>query len=268
MLLRQFIGAIVFLLLGVTYVLGEVMLWLSVTPVAWLAPSKREPVLRFWVRALRDATLALMRLAGARFEFGLQVPCEPGILIVMNHQSVVDIPVAFTFVRDGYPQTVAHHRYWRGIPLISHMMRAYRHIPVYPGRTGRAELDRLGGLAREADHPILIYPEGHRTRDGEIRPWKRAGLEAFLSARPWTVYVVVIDGLWKSARIPDFIRTVSTVRCRTEAVGPFTYDGRGRDVHDEFIDRLEAAMCAKLAEMRRSTSGSRGREVAGSVMSS
>ncbi|HEU4365357.1 MAG TPA: lysophospholipid acyltransferase family protein [Candidatus Krumholzibacteria bacterium] len=246
------------------------MLWLTVVPVSDLAPRKREPLLRFWARTLRDATLVLMRGAGARFEIGLRVPCEGGILILMNHQSVVDIPVCYRFVPDAYPQMVAHHRYWRGIPLISHMMRAYRHIPVYPGRTGRAELDRLAGLAREADHPIVVFPEGHRTRDGEIRPWKRAGLQAFLSARPWTVHVVVIDGLWNSARIPDFIRTIARVHCRTEAIAPFSYDGRGRDNHDEFIDRLEQAMCDKLAEMRRKTHATEHREheSAGSAVSS
>jgi 1-acyl-sn-glycerol-3-phosphate acyltransferase len=133
------------------------------------------------------------------------------------------------------------------------MLRAGGHIPVHPGRTGAAELERLRERVRAADKPVLIYPEGHRTRDGEIRPWKRAGLQAILGARPWTVHVLVLDGLWHSARIPDFIRTIATVRCRGEAVGPFTYDGSGRESHAEFIDRIEKAMCDKLAEMRRTS---------------
>ena len=267
---RQLIGAAVFLLIGVVYVVGEILLWLTVETTSRLAPRTREPLLWFWLRTLRDATLALLRLSGARFEIPLRVPDEGGILIVMNHQSLADIPVSFAMVPDGYPQTVAHHRYWKGIPLVSYVMRTYRHIPVFPGRTGRAELERLAGLAREADHPIVIYPEGHRTRDGEIRPWKRAGLQAFLSARPWTIHVVVIDGLLNCARVPDFIRNISRVRCRAEAVGPFVYDGCGRENHDEFIDRLESAMCDKLAEMRQGscTVKRAERETGGSVMSS
>lgn len=256
--------------MGVVFILGEIGMWLTVAPVSAIAPAKREPLLRFWARTLRDATLVMLRLAGARFEVGLRVPCEGGILILTNHQSLVDVPVCLSFVPDGYPQMVAHHRYWRGIPLVSRMMRVHRHIPVYPGRTGREEFDRLEGLVRAADHPVVIFPEGHRTRDGEVRPWKRAGLQTLLSARAWTIHVVVIDGLWNSARIPDFIRTISRVRCRTEAVGPFVYDGRGRDNHDEFIDRLETAMCDKLAEMRRRnrTNQNREDESAGSVMTS
>jgi hypothetical protein len=35
------------------------------------------------------------------------------------------------------------------------------------------------------------------------------------------VYVVVIDGLCRVARLPEFIRNLSRVRCRVEMVGPF-----------------------------------------------
>ncbi len=252
------------------FVLGDVLLWLTVGAAALFAPRAVEPVRRFNARLLGGATAWLMRLAGAQFDIRLRVPCEGGILIVANHQSLVDIVVAFEIVPDGYPQMVAHHRYMRGIPLVSHMLRTYGHIPVYPGRTGREELERLQGIARTAEHPIVIYPEGHRTRDGEIRPWKRAGLQAFLSARPWTVHVLVVDGLWKSARIPDFVRTISGVRCRAEAEGPFEYDGTGCDDHSEFIDMLERVMCDKLAGMRRdnTSSVSRREETAGSAVPS
>jgi 1-acyl-sn-glycerol-3-phosphate acyltransferase len=270
MLFRQLVGIVALLCIGLTYIVCEAFLWLTVTPVSLLAPGKLEPLLRFHVRLGRGSTVGWLRLFGARLRVGLKVPARGGILIVSNHQSLVDIVAAFLCVPDAYPQMVAHYRYMRGIPLVSHMLRLYGHIPVYPGRKGRAEMDRLGDLARAAGHPIVIYPEGHRTPDGEILPWKRAGLQAFLSARPWTVYVLVVDGVWRSARLPDFIRTVSRIRCNAEAVGPFEYDGAGRDDHDEFIDRIERAMCDKLAEMRRVSPApqNRDRPSSESVMSS
>jgi 1-acyl-sn-glycerol-3-phosphate acyltransferase len=248
-IIRQIIGIATFACLGIVYLVGEIVFRVTLGVVRLVAPRKYESTLSFLVRAFRDASLGLPRLAGARFDIDFRVACEPGVLILMNHQSILDIPVCHAIVADGYPQMVAHHRYWRGIPLISQVMRVCRHIPVHPGRreTGR---EQLLLAARAADHPVVIFPEGHRTRDGEIRPWKRAGLEAFLSARPWTVYVVVVDGLWTSARITNFMRNIVRVRCRAEGVGPFAYDGSGRESHDEFINRLEAVMCAKLAEMR------------------
>jgi 1-acyl-sn-glycerol-3-phosphate acyltransferase len=264
---RQFIGVTAFLLLGIVFVLGQVVMWVVVMPAVAVFPRSRARILQRHVRIMRELILSVLRAAGARFEINVTIPSRGGTLLVMNHQSLVDVPVAFRCVPDTYPRMVARARYGRGIPVVSDMLRRYGHIMVDPGRTGRAELQALMEAAHSMEQPILIFPEGHRSRDGEILPWKRAGLSSFLSARAWVVYVLVVDGLWESGRISDFIRTISTVRCRAEAVGPFEYDGRGQERHDEFIDRLYEAMCAKLAEMRRRTRPvpMRERDAAGSV---
>jgi 1-acyl-sn-glycerol-3-phosphate acyltransferase len=251
-LIRQLIGGTTLALVGVLFILADVLTHLVILPWVRLRPGARDRVLTGWVQGLRWLIFAVVRGVGrARFEIRAQIPGQGGVLVVMNHQSLLDIPVAFACVPSGYPLMVTHARYARGIPLVSHVINLYGHIPVYPGRTGREELERLADAARAARLPIVIYPEGHRTRDGEIRVWKRAGLEAFLSAREWTVYVVVVDGLWRAARLPDFIRNLTRVRCRAESAGPFAYDGRGRASHEEFVDRLHRVMCDKLSEMRR-----------------
>ena len=97
---------------------------------------------------------------------------------------------------------------------------------------------------------MAIFPEGGRTRDGEIRPFKTAGLKAILGARDWKVYGVVIDGLWEAAKLPDFIRNVSSVRATIDMVGPFSYDG-SKDGVDDFISNLRHEMCDKLEAIRR-----------------
>jgi 1-acyl-sn-glycerol-3-phosphate acyltransferase len=165
----------------------------------------------------------------------------------MNHQSL-DIPVV-ALTCPTVSLAVTHYRYAR-IPLVSYMIRMMHGIPVYPGRTGPDELARLAEVARTTEHPIVLYPEGHRTRDGEVGPWKRGALDAFLSARAWTVHVVAVDGLWKSARIPDFIRTMTRIHCRLETAAVFEYDGRGRESQREFVERMRAAMCDRLSAMR------------------
>ncbi len=251
-LIRQLVGVTTFVLLGLVFVLGDIWGRLVVEPFIHFFPDRRERSLRAYHVGFRAGMFAVLRsVGGARFDVGPLIPCRGGILIVMNHQSLLDVPVAALMVPDGYPRFVTHYRYARGIPLVSHMIRMMGSISVYPGRMGRVELDRIADAAREAEHPIVLYPEGHRTRDGEIRPWKRGALDTFLSARAWTVHVVVIDGLWKAARIPAFIRTLTQVRCRVESAGVFEYDGRGRESHGEFVEKMHAAMCDKLSEMRR-----------------
>jgi 1-acyl-sn-glycerol-3-phosphate acyltransferase len=258
MLLRQLTGITTLLLVGLFFLVSDILTRIAVAPLVYLRRGSRERILGTWARFVARTLVQIIRHVGrAHLDVGPVIASRGGVLIVMNHQSVVDIPVAFTSVSPGYPRMVARARYGRGIPLVSHMLSFYGHILVQPGRMGRQEFDALAETARASTLPILIYPEGHRTRDGEIGPWKRAGLDAFFSAREWDVYVVVIDGLWQVARLTDFVRNLSRVRCRVEVVGPFQYDGRGRENHDAFVDELRAAMVAKLAAMRTSASASR-----------
>lgn len=249
-LIRQLIGVTSFALLGLFFVVSEIVGRLVVVPFVLVFPQRKAGAYRSHYLISRDMIFVILRTAGARFDIRPRVPFEGDHLIVMNHQSLLDIPVAALMVPEGSPRFVTHYRYTRGIPLVSYMIRLMRAIPVYPGRTGPAELARLTEVARTSEQPIILFPEGHRTRDGEIRPWKRGALDAFLSARAWTVHVVVVDRLWQSARIPDFIRTLTRIHCRVELAGVFEYDGRGRDSHREFAERMRTAMCDKLSAMR------------------
>ena len=70
-------------------------------------------------------------------------------------------------------------------------------------------------------HGILVFPEGHRTRDGEIQPFHTAGLEIMLRERPLPVYVVVTDGFWTCRRFVDFLWNMDRIDGRTEVLGPF-----------------------------------------------
>jgi 1-acyl-sn-glycerol-3-phosphate acyltransferase len=247
----QLTGLATLLIIGVAFVLGDVVMFLVLTPIVRLRPSKRQEILgRFAQLTAKTVTGVLRHVGRAHIQVPTVIPPHGGVLLVMNHQSLIDIPAAVTCLTSGYPRMVSRARYGRGIPLVSYMISLYGHILVQPGRMGRSELDALAETARTSTLPILIYPEGHRTRDGEIRPWKRGGLDTFLSARDWEVYVLVVDGLWRVAHLTDFLRDLSHVRCRVEVVGPFRYDGRGRESHDAFVTELRGVMVDRLAEMR------------------
>jgi 1-acyl-sn-glycerol-3-phosphate acyltransferase len=258
MLLSQLTGITTLLLIGLFFIASDILTRVVIAPLVYFRRGSREQILGDWARFVARTLIQIIRHVGrAHLDIEPVIAARGGVLIVMNHQSVIDIPAAFTCVSPGYPRMVARARYGRGIPLVSHMLSFYGHILVQPGRMGRRELDALAETARASTLPILIYPEGHRTRDGEIGPWKRAGLDTFLSAREWEVYVVVIDGLCHVARLPEFIRNLSRVRCRVEMVGPFRYDGRGREHHDEFVSELRRVMVAKLEAMRSASPDSR-----------
>src|SRR5690606_29027752 len=93
-----------------------------------------------------------------------------------------------------HPRIVTRARYARGKPLISHMVRLYQYPVVDPRATVRGHLTRIAQAARDSPVPIVLYPEGTRTRDGSLGEWREAGLRAILAERRWTVYMMVADG--------------------------------------------------------------------------
>lgn len=215
----------------------------------------RERVLTAWGRFVNGVILWLIRVVGgAKVRIVAKIPFEPGTLVLMNHQSLMDIPVALTCVEGGYPIIVARERYARGYPLLSHTIRLYGHPTVRPGEHAAAQLELLKQATRAATRPVVLYPEGTRSRDGGIRPFKKAGLQAILSTRRWSVHVLVGDGMFGAAGLKDFVKNVGRTTIRAESAGPFSFDHLNDDA-DGFIASMEGAMTRKLAEMRGSKAG-------------
>jgi 1-acyl-sn-glycerol-3-phosphate acyltransferase len=234
------------------FVLADLVQRTLVVALVRFRRRSRERVLTAWVRLVNGAILDVIQfVGGAELRIAARIPFEPGTLVLMNHQSLMDIPVALKCIEGGYPMIVTRKRYASGYPLISHMVRLYGHPTVRPGEHAAAQLESLKREARSATRPILLYPEGSRSRDGGIRPFKKAGLEAILSTRSWSVHVLVGDGMFGAADVKAFVRNVSRTTIRAESAGPFSFDPA--DDADGFIATVEDVMKRKLAEMRGGT---------------
>ena len=223
---------------------------------AWvrLRPSSRERVLSAWVKLISRTNAAIIeRIGGMRMANLPTIPLGPGILVLMNHQSLLDIVLIFKMFRGDYPRIVTRRRYRSGIPLVSHMLRLYDHPIVDPGSGRRQQFDALREMAATSTRPVVILPEGGRTKDGEIQRFRTGGLKVILTARPWSVYVVVADGLWQSARIGGFVRNVGSIRVMVETLGPFAFDNEADEV-DAFLSTMHRHMCDKLQAMREGRS--------------
>jgi hypothetical protein len=120
---------------------------------------------------------------------------------------------------------------------------------VDPGAPIGPQTEALERVARETPHPLVLYPEGTRTRDGEVGAWKTGALRAILGARSWDVHLLVVDGFWRSARWSEFVSNVGRIRGRTTRMGPFRSPPPGEDP-EPFVSEMRARMCARLAAMR------------------
>jgi 1-acyl-sn-glycerol-3-phosphate acyltransferase len=199
----------------------------------------------------------MVRFGGARIPVPQRiVPARPGNLILMNHQSVFDIPLVVQTVDHGYPRIVTRTRYNSAIPLISHMVRLYQY-PVVDAAANKhalretlASLERVG---RESDVPIAVFPEGTRTVAGEIGHFKRGALSRLLAARDWTVYVFVADGFWKTARFADLVSGMGDIEGSFVHAGTLTWPDPTAD-SGPFIEQVRQLMQDALAEIRREKS--------------
>lgn len=226
---------------------------LVIAPWVWLRPSSRTPVLGRWIHVLAwFVTTTPRRIGGAHIPEPPKIPCEPGVLILMNHQSLFDIPIIVATVDPGYLRIVTRDRYARWVPVISHLVRLYQYPVVNPlAKAGmlRSMVKKLMQAARTSEVPLAVFPEGTRTKDGEIGPLKTKGLGMVLRARPWKVYVLVIDGFWQTAKLKDLVGGMSAIRGKIELAGVLEWSDPKADP-GPFAEEVRALMVGRLKAMR------------------
>ena len=240
-------------LIGLSFPFFDLFQRTVISGWVFLRPSSRIPVLGWWINRMRAFVVwSLERIGGASIPMPERViPCAPGTLIVMNHQSVLDIPLVVGAVEGGYPRIVTRARYQRFIPLISQMVRLYQYPVVDPRAKSehvRRSLVSLGDSA-DSDVPIAIFPEGTRTKDGEVGRFRTRGLQALLEKRTWTVHMLVVDGYWRTAKLKHFVRGMGHVDGRIRYLGSVEWDDPSADA-GAFVDGLRDRIADALAELR------------------
>jgi 1-acyl-sn-glycerol-3-phosphate acyltransferase len=100
-----------------------------------------------------------------------------------------------------------------------------------------------------------LYPEGHRSRGGELGKFATAGVRAVLKEQRWPVYLIVTDGFWVCRNAKDFLFRIHEIDGRTEVLGPFDPPPTDAEV-PAFMERMREMMLRTLEEMRHARNGS------------
>ncbi len=232
--------------------LGQrIILW----PAIWLFPTRRRRMVRAWLRFHARSALVMARtIANVRITVQGAIPAE-SCIVVMNHQSVLDIPIGLRLVPGPYPLIPTRDRYRWGIPGVSPLIRLARYPLVSQGRMlSRSELASLTDAAEQVargEQSLLIFPEGHRSRDGGLGRFMRSGLRIVLSRAQRPVYCVVVHGMENARTFLDGLANFADLDVRINISGPLAPPPRGSsdNATDAFIDMLHARMAAMLAEL-------------------
>jgi 1-acyl-sn-glycerol-3-phosphate acyltransferase len=240
--------------------LGQrILLW----PAIWLFPGKRRRMVRAWLRFHARSTLAMARgIANVRISVRGAIPPE-SCIVVMNHQSVLDIPIGLRLVPGPYPLIPTRDRYQWGVPGISPLARLARYPFLSQKRVlSRSELAALTDAAEQVsrgEQSLLIFPEGHRSRDGGLGRFMRSGLRIVLSRAERPVYCVAVHGMVNARTFADGLANFGNLDVRIAISDPITPPARGADegTIDAFIDSLRQRMAGMLAELdNKSRTGS------------
>jgi 1-acyl-sn-glycerol-3-phosphate acyltransferase len=229
--------------------LGGLYQRLVVYPLVYLRPRWRPAVTSRYFRGMSHGILFFLRMGGATVRRSGTVPTSSPVLVLMNHQSLLDIPTVGLMSWPFVPWFVTRSRYHYGVPAVSPCLRLMG-CPVIDPRDRRGSLKTMRQAARTLEHGMLIFAEGHRTLDGEVQPFQTAGVLTVLRERPVPVHLIVTDGFWAARRLVDFVLGVGKIRGETEVLGPFEPPA-DRDSLPAFVEGLRQTMIAHLAEMRR-----------------
>lgn len=250
--IRSFLAVVsCLLLLGIV---APVVLYLVVVPLIALGPGRRVELGTRWVTWIAKSLTALIRLGGARIDIEGTIDCAQAGVVIMNHQSVLEIPAMIHILRPRLPRFVARSRYARRIPTVSRAIEYLDCIVIDPRRDRAGAVVAIKRAAEEGlHHTVMLFPEGHRTRDGEIAPFRPAGMIALLEGRELPVFTIVGDGFWRLRTVMDSFFGLGSVKGQLRVVDCARSPAK-REELEAFIEERRQIMIRELAKMRAGAS--------------
>ena len=149
---------------------------LSLTCSLWDQSGRRQhAIARLWARTLLRATFSPVTVLGAENLRGL----GPAVF-ASNHLSYMDTPVLYACLPFQF-RILAKQSLWT-VPFIGWHLHRSGQVPVdqSSARASIASLNR-GAAALKTGMPLVLFPEGGRSPDGDIGPFLSGA--AFMALR-------------------------------------------------------------------------------------
>jgi 1-acyl-sn-glycerol-3-phosphate acyltransferase len=96
-------------------------------------------------------------------------------VLMSNHLSFLDGPLLMTVL--GRPARVIVKKFVFRVPVLGFGMRFVGYVPLGKegAGEGRKSIARAASLIKERGYSFLIFPEGTRSWDGNMKPFRRGG---------------------------------------------------------------------------------------------
>jgi 1-acyl-sn-glycerol-3-phosphate acyltransferase len=126
-----------------------------------------------------------------------KLPKGRPIILISNHQSLLDITEITWGFRNHHPKFISKIELGKYIPSVSYNLRHGGSVLIDRSKPLQSvrEIGKLGKYIEKNHYTACLFPEGTRTKDGKIKEFKDAGLDALLRAASSAVVVpLAING--------------------------------------------------------------------------
>jgi 1-acyl-sn-glycerol-3-phosphate acyltransferase len=182
-----------------------------------------------------------------KFSNAYKLPLGRPIIFIANHQSLYDIPPLIYFLRRYHAKFISKIELTKNIPSISYNLKVGggANINRKDPRQSITEILKLAARMKDNNWSAVIFPEGTRSKDGQVRSFQAGGIGTILKKCPNALLVpIAISNMWKMTRYGIFpLGTFQNIAFR---VLPPIEPGTG--TIDELVNQAEASIKTALKQ--------------------
>lgn len=161
------------------------------------------------VALLNLCLIRCTHVLGTRYTFNNthNIPTDRPTIIVLNHQSMHDIPPVIWFMRKHHPKFVSKMELGKGIPSVSYNLRHGGSVLINrkDSKQSLTQIAKLGTYIEKHNRSAVIFPEGTRSKTGEPKKFHTTGLKVLMKRAPSALIVPIsINNSWKMLKYGKF----------------------------------------------------------------
>jgi len=223
----------------VTYVAVSLYVLVIGPPALLLALLFRRPTLLYAAGEI-GVRLGLF-LSGIRYTVSgaEHIRRQPASVYAVNHASNVEPPVLFLTLSPLFPRLrILYKAELRKLPILTRAFDLAGFIPLERGNRDQSipAIERAAEALRQGNS-FLIFPEGTRSRTGELLPFKKGGFVMALKAQAPIVPVAIKGARAAMRKGSPWIQPVTIQVSFGE---PVASAGMGLDDRDQLVATVRA----------------------------